>query len=200
MKTIYQAKGMKTKLLCIIGLIILFQNCTKDPSCGDQSKIENSYNISADDKSKIPFKGNDTLTYISDAGDTAILIGNGKRAYMDVISKNIGDLECSRYQVDNNETIIFEYLGNNLELNRIKYKITGNKERTLIEFNINILYANDYPYYFNSEKFYTDSILINGYYYSGLPKVDDVFYSLYNFNYGFLKIQFNGGKIWLLKI
>ena len=199
MKTNYQTLSMKLIFLLTL-FVILFQSCSKESDCNDQSDMINSYNISADDKSKIPFKGNDTLTYISDAGDTAILIGNGKRAYMDVISKNIGDLECSRYQVDNNETIIFEYLGNNLELNRIKYKITGNKERTLIEFNINILYANDYPYYFNSEKFYTDSILINGYYYSGLPKVDDVFYSLYNFNYGFLKIQFNGGKIWLLKI
>jgi hypothetical protein len=191
----------KTKLLIIIGLIMLFENCSKEPSCGDQSDIVNSYYISADDKSKIPFKGNDTLTYISDAGDTAILIGSGKREFIDKVRTVIsGNADCYKYNVDNNETIIFEYLGNNIELNKIKYKITGNKERTLIEFNINILYANDYPYYFNSEKFYTDSILINGYYYSGLPKVDDVFYSLYNFKYGFLKIQFNGGKIWLLKI
>ena len=135
----------KTKILSIIGLIMLFENCTKDANCGDQSKIENSYYILADDKSKIPFKGNDTLTYISDMGDTAILIGNGKRAYMDVISKNIGDLDCSRYQVDNNETIIFEYLGKNIELNKIEYKITGRNTRTLIEFTVNNKMGNDYP-------------------------------------------------------
>ena len=202
MKTIYQAVGMKLKLLSIIGLIMLFENCTKDPSCGNQSKIENSYNISADDKSKIPFKGNDTLSYISDAGDTAILIGNVKRAYMDVISKNIGDLECSRYQVDKKETIIFEYLGNNLELNKINYKIYGNKERTEIEFTINTYYGITYPYNLNTPVFYTDSTMINGNLYYGRPLGlnSSNYKAQYNFNYGFLKIQINGGKVWLLKI
>jgi len=200
MKIFYQTFSITTKLISIFLLIILAQSCTKDTNCGDQSKIENSYYISADDKSKIPFKGNDTLTYISDAGDTAILIGNGKRAYMDVISKNIGDLECSRYQVENNETVSFEYNGSNSELNKIKYKIWGNKDRTLIEYFVNDVYSNDYPYYFNSTKFYTDSILINGIFYSGIP-LDNVKYKgLYNYNFGFFKIEFNGGKVWLLKI
>jgi hypothetical protein len=190
-----------TKLLSIIGLIMLFENCAKEPSCSDQSDIVNSYYISADDKSKIPFKGNDTLTYISDAGDTAILFGSGKREFIDKVRTVIGgNADCYKYNVDNNEIIIFEYLGNNIELNRIKYKITGRSSRTLIEFTVNNKMGNDYPYYFNTPKFYNDSTLINGAFFSGLPKFDEEFYSIYNFNYGFLKIQFNGGKIWLLKI
>lgn len=189
-----------TKLISILILFILAQSCTKDANCGDQNKIENSYYISADDKSKIPFKGNDTLIYYSNEEDTAILIGNGKRAYMDVISKNIGDLECSRYQVDNNETISIEYTGDNIELNRIKYKIYGSKERTEIEFKFNAQYGIYYPYYFNSPKFYNDSTLISGVLYYGLPLDITNYKALYNYEYGFLKIQFNGGKVWLLKI
>ena len=180
---------------------MLFENCSKEPSCGDQSDIVNSYYISADDKSKIPFKGNDTLTYISDAGDTAILFGSGKREFIDQIRKNIsGNADCPRSTVDNNETISIEYTGDNKELNKIKYKIYGNKERTEIEFTFNAHYGIYYPYYFNTIKFYTDSILVNNVLYYGLPLNDINFNALYNYNYGFLKIQFNGGKIWLLKI
>jgi hypothetical protein len=190
------------KLIFLLTLfVILFQSCSKESDCNDQSDMINSYNISADDKSKIPFKGNDTLTYISDAGDTAILIGNGKRAYMDVISKNIGDLECSRYQVDNNETISIEYTGDNIELNRIKYKIYGNTEGTKIQFLINSYYGNTDPYYFNNTTTYTDSVRLGNKFYIGRPIVWlGINTLLYNFNNGFLKIQFNEGKIWLLKI
>ncbi len=191
----------KTKLLSIIGLIMLFENCTKDANCGDQSDIVNTYYISADDKSKIPFKGNDTLTYISDAGDTAILFGSGKREFIDQIRKDIsGNADCPRSTVDNNETISIEYTGDNIELNRIKYKIYGNKERTEIEFKFNAQYGIYYPYYFNSPKFYNDTTLINGVLYYGLPLDITNYKALYNYEYGFIKIQFNGGKIWLLKI
>lgn len=68
MKIFYQTFSNTTKLITILLLFILAQSCTKDANCGDQSDIVNSYYISADDKSKIPFKGKDTLTYIGDAG------------------------------------------------------------------------------------------------------------------------------------
>ncbi len=191
----------KTKLLCIIGLIMLFENCSKEPSCSDQSDIVNSNYISADDKSKIPFKGNDTLTYISDAGDTAILIGSGKREFIDKVRTVIGgNADCYKYNVDNNETIIFEYLGNNLELNKIKYRIYGNNERTIVDYYLNNYNGNRYPNNFNNLYYYTDSIFIKNSFIIGVPIKLSNLQTLYNFNYGFLKIQFNGGKIWLLKI
>ena len=192
----------KTKLLIIIGLIMLFENCTKDANCGDQSDIVNSYYISADDKSKIPFKGNDTLTYISDAGDTAILFGSGKKEFIDQIRKNIsGNADCPRSTVDNNETISIEYNGSNNELNKLGFKIYGNTENTKIQFLINSFYGNTDPYYFNNTTTYSDSVRIGNKFYIGKPIVWlGINTLLYNFNNGFLKIQLNGGKIWLLKI
>ena len=191
----------KTKLLCIIGLIMLFENCTKDPSCSDQSDIVNSYYISADDKSKIPFKGNDTLTYISDAGDTAILIGSGKREFIDKVRTVIGgNADCYKYNVDNNETISIDYTGNNIEINNIKYTIIGRSSKTLIEYKLNSYMGNKYPNNFNNINLYVDSVNITNTFYKGIPINSINFNTLYNFNYGFLKIQFNGGKIWLLKI
>ncbi len=189
MKIFYQTFSNTNKLISILLLIILAQSCTKDANCNGQSDIVNSYYISADDKSKIPFKGNDTLTYISDGGDTAILIGNGKRAYMDVISKNIGDLECSRYQVDNNETVSFEYNGSNSELNKLGFKIYGNNESTKIQFLINSFYGNTDPYYINNTTTYTNSVRIGNKFYIGKPIVWlGINTLLYNFNNGFLKI------------
>ncbi|MFA9213989.1 MAG: hypothetical protein ACEQSR_09115 [Candidatus Methylacidiphilales bacterium] len=179
---------------------MLTQSCSKDTSCGNTNDIVNDYNISDDDKSKIPLKGNDTLIYISNAGDTAVLVGTGKRAFIDQVRKNNNNVDCPIYTVDNNETISIEYNGNNPELYKVIYKIYGNKERTLIEYFVNNIYSNDYPYYFNSVKFYTDSTQIYGAYYFGTP-LDNINYkALYNYNYGFLKIQLNGGKIWILKM
>ncbi len=193
---------MKLKLLSIITIIMLTQSCSKDTSCGNTNDIVNNYNISADDKSKIPFKGNDTLIYISDAGDTATLIGTGRKVYIDQVRKNIsGNADCLRYTVDNNETISFECTGDNTELNKLKYKIYGNTEITKIQFLINSYYGNTDPYYFNNTNTYTDSVSIGNKFYIGRPIVWlGVNTLLYNFKYGFLKIQLNGGKIWLLKI
>lgn len=195
---------MKTiKLLSILVITALVQSCTKETNCGDSSDIVNNYNISADDKSKIPFKGNDTLVYISDAGDTATLIGTGKKVYIDQVRKDIsGNADCPKYTVDNNETISIEYNGNNPELYKVMYKIYGNTEKTEIEFTINNLYGITYPYNFNTPVFYTDSVSIGNKFYIGRPLgINSPNYkALYNFNYGFLKIQLNGGKIWLLRI
>ena len=179
---------------------MLCQSCKKDNNCGDTSDVVNNYFISADDKAKIPFKGNDTLVYISDAGDTATLIGEGKNTRTEQKITNISGSDCAKNQIDKKETISIEYNGNNNELNKILYKISGNNERTLIEYMVNTVYSNDYPYYFNSDKFYKDSTLIKSIFYSGVI-LDNINYkALYNFNYGFLKIEFKGGKIWFLKI
>jgi len=182
---------------------MLIQSCAKDISCGDTNDIVNNYNISADDKSKIPFKGNDTLIYISDAGDTAFLVGTGKKAFIDQVRKNIsGNADCPKYSVDNKETISIEYNGDNTELNKLKYKIYGNSEKTEIEFTINNLYGITYPYNFNTPVFYTDSVSIGNKFYIGRPLGlnSPNYKALYNYNYGFLKIQLSGGKTWLLKI
>ncbi len=194
---------MKTiKLLSILVITALVQSCTKETNCGDSSDIVNNYNISADDKSKIPFKGNDTLVYISDTGDTAALIGTGKKVYIDQVRKDIsGNADCPKYTVDNNQTISIEYNGNNPELYKVMYKIYDNSERTKIQFLINSYYGNTDPYYFNNTTTYTDSVSMGNKFYIGRTIVWlGVNSLLYNYNYGFLKIQLNGGKIWLLRI
>lgn len=180
---------------------MLTQSCFKDASCGDTNDIVNNYNISADDKSKIPFKGNDTLIYISDAGDTATLIGTGKKIFINQVRKNIsGNADCPKYTEDNNETISIECNGDNTELNKLKYKIYGNTERTKIELTANVYIGIDYPYYLNTPVLYTDSVNIGNELYKGTPIIWSGNNALYNYNYGFLKIQLNGGKIWLLKM
>ncbi len=192
----------KTKLLCIIGLIMLFENCSKEPSCSDQSDIVNSNYISADDKSKIPFKGNDTLTYISDAGDTAILIGSGKREFIDKVRTVIGgNADCYKYNVDNKEAIIIEYNGSNSELNTIGYALIAAKDKTRLNYTINNYTGSLTPYYFNEVTFYTSNVVINNKNFTGrqINLLDSV-NLIYNRDFGFLKFVFNGGKIWLLKI
>jgi hypothetical protein len=202
MKIFYQTFSITNKLISILLLFLLAQSCTKDANCGDQSDIVNSYYISADDKSKIPFKGNDTLTYISDAGDTALLFGSGKREFIDQIRKNIsGNADCPRSTVDNNETISIEYNGNNNELNNVKYKIVASQDKTRLIYTINNYMGSLTPYYFNEVSFYTSDVMINNKNYKGrqINLLDSV-NLIYNKDFSFLKIEFIGGKIWLLKI
>ncbi len=191
------------KVLFVLMAFGLLLSCSKDTGCGNANDIVNNYNISADDKSKIPFKGNDTLVYISDVGDTAVLVGTGKIVFIDQVRKDIsGNADCPKYSVDNNETISIEYTGDNNELNKLKYKIYGNMEKTEIEFTFNNFYGITYPYNFNTPVFYTDSVSIGNQFYIGRPLGlnSPNYKALYNYNYGFLKIQISGSKTWLLKI
>lgn len=181
---------------------MLTQSCSKDTSCGDINEIVNNYNISADDKSKIPFKGNDTLIYISDAGDTATLIGTGKKVYIDQVRKDIsGNADCPKYTEDNNETISIEYNGNNPELYKVIYKIVASQDKTRLIYAINNYMGSLTPYYFNEITFYSSDVMINNKNYKGrqINLLDSV-NLIYNKDFGFLKIEFVGGKKWLLKM
>lgn len=195
---------MKTKLLyiSIISLLFIIQACKRtEPDCGDLSDVITNYNISDADKAKIPYTGTDTLVFISDANDTATLIGQGKNSYYETIKTNISGGDCPRTKVDKNETIDIEYSGNNNDLHTIKYNIHNSKDKTSIEYYINNIYGQDYPYYLNTTSFYIDSVAIHGKYFRGTSIIlPDVLNAVYNYNYGFLKIQFIGGKTWYLKL
>ena len=76
MKILNQVKCMTKKLFSILLLVMLIQSCSKTDPCPKGQ--ENYYNLTDEEKSKIPYTGTDTLVFISDKSDTATLIGKGK--------------------------------------------------------------------------------------------------------------------------
>jgi hypothetical protein len=180
---------------------MFIQSCSKS-SCSDTSDVINNYNVSAEDKSNIPFKGNDTLVYISNQGDTAKLIGTESKEFIETTFTNVSStIDCPKYVYDKSETISFEYNGNNNELNRITYKIFMIKNETRIGYSIDNLLGSLNVYSLNQTSLYTSNVLVNNKNLFGVPKslMDSIDF-VYSKDYGFLKIQFKGGKTWLLNI
>jgi hypothetical protein len=201
MKKNHQAIDITLKLLSILLLFMLVQSCAKESNCGDQTTITNIYNIADSNKAKIPYTGNDTLIFISNQGDTAILIGIGRKASYITSKKSIGSADCPRELIEKFEKIYFEFNTNNINFNIFNCKIYNFSiyKSTMIDMQpdkIEVSINNEISYVsadlLNSSNF-KDSVLINGKYYKGtyLNGSNNI---LYNLKYGILKIKFSNGK------
>jgi hypothetical protein len=191
---------------------LLSISCCKpddDPCKGTPSQTY-TYNISDLNKQKIPFSssGNETLVFVdsSDLIDTAKLIGQGKVVYFDTYSKYSNDNpDCGNQDFMNFENIKFTFTGNNPDLNNIDYHIylrfagadyiPPNKPdgNDYLSITCNNQTAKNTFTYANRDANYTDSVNINGVYYSGAIIKEGI---LYSYHYGILRIQLNG-KTWL---
>ncbi len=194
-----------TKLLSILLLIILTQSCTKDPSCGDLSDINIYYNIADSNKAKIPYTGNDTLVFISDANDTATLIGQGKKTYYKQVVKGNGYNDCPRNTYYNYENIAIDFIGNDTTINLIQFIINSKdlfSEENFIRISINDNQYSDFStlQFIESNKIPDDSIFVKiSEYEYGYNMGNKII--LFNLKYGILKIKdFTKDKIWILKL
>lgn len=189
---------MSKTYLLIIRLIILlfvFQACKRDTHCGDQSDIIDFKYVTDENKGKIPYTGKDTLIFISDANDTATLIGQGQNTYFETVNQNLGTNDCQKKYIGKYENIELRFTGNNL-LSSIQIKYYTNEYEDQIfaaTATSNNLFLNTNECslkYNNDENNYTDSILINNKYYRGINN-RGVFY---NAKDGILRIKFINGK------
>jgi hypothetical protein len=194
---------MKTKLLyiTIISLLFIIQACKRtEPDCGDLSDVITNYNISDADKAKIPYTGTDTLVFISDAGDTSILIGQGRNSSYETKKYNISGGDCPKNGISNYQNININFISNSTFFSTLNYRIakTDFAPQTLTGFEIkcNETYrvggsVENVFYYLPIE----DSISINNKFVSG-GYIDDEKTLLYNTTIGILKIKFSN-KIWI---
>ncbi len=137
-------------LTSLLLFVMLSQSCSKTDPCPKGQ--ENYYNLTDEEKSKIPYTGTDTLVFISDKGDTATLIGQGKsQSYKRTTSGGSPDCGAGSYVYENYERIDYNYLANNPILNRIdfslqRYDDNGSFDCMLngfYKFNFRILEASD---------------------------------------------------------
>jgi hypothetical protein len=189
---------------CVIGMLVL-QNCgPKGDGCEEHEPVNMYYNISADDKSKIPFTGTDTLVYISTDGDTAVLYGQGKSAFTEKVAQKWDpDPGCSTYDYNFFENIEFVYKGNHPDLNFIHVDINASvyaPKKTNADITIGVVSYSTYLGSLNYIPDYKDTVLINSFLYHGWKIVGTLnIPCVYNYQHGFLKI-ITVNKIWLKRI
>lgn len=169
--------------------------------------IINNYNISDSNKAKIPYIGTDTLIFVSNTGDTATLIGQGKDDYYEKDTKLAKGGDCPLYEVNNYEYIEVNYVGNEL-IKSLKYLVFKNdfdpKNLTglsiKINNQINVVIGNTIGISFEYVTDYLpvqDSILIGNMISKG-GYIDNNYKILYNKQYGILKFKDTNNKTWVL--
>ncbi len=193
---------IKLLFISIFSLLFILQACKRDNPCEgmDPSDKVYNYNIPDSNKTKIPYTGDDTLIFVSNTGDTATLIGQGKDDYFESTRKlTNGGGDCPKYAVSNYENVDLFYEGNN-SINILKYKVYLSEDVVggLTGFNISI---NDkisslYNFEYSSNLLYPeDSILYKNKYATG--KYLNLNKSiLYNKNVGILKFTIYN-KTWI---
>ena len=196
------------KILSLILIIfissIFFQNCRRKDECPPVVPFVKNYEIPDGDIANIPYKGYDTLTYISDAGDTAMLYGHGrKKSVYWAVKETVNAEHC---KVDNSYyyyKVETELTGSDTALSRIKYEIYVRKEfptEIQMSYYINLIPDGYTPDFINNQSKYKDSIQINGKFYTGRRlNIENTLNYLYNNKYGFLQIKFESGKTWTMK-
>jgi hypothetical protein len=209
-----KAKFMKTQAIHIVAIILLAgsmlfscKNEKQDPCEGVAPSEIHHYQIKDEYKSKIPYSGTDTLTFISNAGDTAKLVGLGKATYEDLDSKTISHTsECGNSISSYNETIFIRFSGTSPDLKNIEYAVYVEGQNPPITYTLELVVDGRRTFHgadvANNEAQYSETVTIKGVNYTaaklyGLTSGDTSTLVFYNFNYGIIKIKTVNGKSWL---
>jgi len=206
MKIFYQTFSITTKLISILLLNILAQSCSKESPCNNYTSQTFSYKLSENNKNQIPFKGSDTLRYISNIGDTAILIGQGKNNY--ILNSKIRvstNPDCPEYDNYSNEFVDIKYKGTNPNLFEIfvRYDNQNNWGDEYTNVYLNKLNANYKAYsdYYNDTVRYNQIVNISNKKIFGIiipgDNNKDPFF-IYNKYYGILQITLDSNTVYTL--
>ncbi|MDP3929199.1 MAG: hypothetical protein Q8R57_09265 [Bacteroidota bacterium] len=199
---------MKHKILLIFLLFTsTFFSCRKDDDTPCDNK-DYHYNLSEEDKSKVPYTGYDTLVFISNTNDTAVCIGQGKKQYyLRTVIPNYTINNCSIPSTDNYEAYNYKFSSNNskfnIEMNQYRKDEYGSESIYFYFNNIFFILYSTRVGNPNSNNF-IDSILIQNNWYKSVSLTSKYFNPLYdklfyNQEFGILKIQNSDStEIWEL--
>jgi len=197
---------MNTKLIYVtaINLFLIYACKRGDPCEGmDLSPINITYNVADSNKAKIPYTGNDTLIFVSDAKDTAVLIGQGKKPSYISVNNRTGSVDCPKYNNYNYENIDYIFKDTNFIFSNFRFTISrydlSYMPTTSIMLTVN---NNEVSHtsivYLSSLVNVDDSIALNGKYVNGMYwEFNSNKTTLFSFKYGLLKFQYNN-RDWIL--
>ncbi len=103
---------------------VILQSCRKDYDlCEGEPDIEIKYRevVGADAMKLYPYKGNETLTFISNKGDTATLVGKGQLFKYPRLRYSANN-DCTDFY-DEHEILFTEFVGNNSNFNHLRLEV-----------------------------------------------------------------------------
>lgn len=189
------------KLIYLSTLFLTIYSCSKP--CPDYQSKTYNYFLRDSTKAQIPFNGYDTLTYISNMGDTALLIGKWKINSIDTKKINrSGSPDCPQIDIYNYEIVNVIYLGSNPYLHTIFYSLTvdnWNDEQTIFNINYEPEFKTSSSFFNNTLSYITPinigSQIING---RTVDRKDGTASFVYNKTYGILQIKMNDSLTYTL--
>lgn len=176
-----------------------------DPCDPNQIPINETYYLSQEDIDKIPFNKHelDTLVYVSNNNDTAILVRQPvEKSFWNASTNRNADPACQLWDSWKHETIAYNYKGSHYLLNNINFKVSthdgwrGERNDGLYAY-FKIANKNEYKTYFGAitdQNSYIDSVSINNKIFYGFILTligDNKTPILYNNQQGLLKITLN---------
>lgn len=179
--------------------ILVFNTCQKNDPCKglDLSTDTVTYNLSNMNKANV-YKGNDTLVFISNAGDTAILYGQNKKDYYVSNLSQPSSADCPKYAYYQYENFDLIFSGNNTQLYKIEYHgYVSTVPQEVTDISVNNYTSGYSATYFRNTLNYFTQINIKGINYNCLLS-DYPPYTYYNQQYGILRIDSINGKNWTL--
>jgi len=194
---------MKTFFTISLAIIIIgITSCSKqnESPCNDYVSKIFEKNLSDSTKLNIPFTGTDTLIYISNYNDTAILYGKGLEHYVATASALVNnDPACPQRDYYDIETLDYEFNGDNPNLNFLFLRVNYPQILETDEF-ITTYILNEYNRTratfgrYSKPIYYTSPVTIKGktyygiYFYNDFDRLPAL---VYNKNYGFLQFIMN---------
>lgn len=185
-------------LLVIIYLLFIF-SCKRESPCSNYTSKSYKFLLADSTKAQIPYNGNETLMFISNQGDTAVLIGQGKNNYILKNSINVGTSpDCPQYDNYSYEYVDLDYKANNENLFHVFYRLSINKY-SQNEVTVYLNNVSEYTAYlglYNDTIGYNKSIKdIKGY---DFDRNDGKPAFVYNKSVGILQIKIDSSLIYTL--
>ena len=188
---------MKTKTNSILffaflcSSALLFNSCTRrESNCGWENTTNVNQNLS--DFNKVSYyTGHDTLVFISNAGDTATLYGQGKQTYFDLTNSGISNADCGStpQYTYHNENLDLVFSGSDNDLYKIEYHgyfdLAGQETNLTVDTETG-------SWGITPEKITIKGIEYDCVYSSLVP------HTYYSFQFGILRIDSINGKNWTL--
>lgn len=196
-------------VLLFFATLSMVTSCSRDPGCGDLSDKNIYYNIADSDKAKIPYNSNDTIVFVSNINDTAVLIAQGKLTNFKKTSNSIGTADCPKYEIGNFETIsiLMNEKKSRPDFFNLRYSIYRDIEiepfSTRISFTLNnkAISSGNSSKIINMQNFYIDTLNANNKLYYGInihgDGLDSLYQIFFNYNYGILRIIFPSNQTWI---
>ena len=198
---------MKTRIeillsVTIINTVLLVSACTKDANCGQQQST--TYNISSDEKAKIPYTGKDTLTFVRmTTGDTFTFYGTG---WQSGNNTDYTAADCPQKELFETRQVTFQSLSFSKPINLNQYVNNVNHSTYLdIYFQTTTFETSQLGNIYDAD---SGSVVVQGKTYRNIhffsndnsmvsPKPRN-YGCLYTWNDGIIKMFFTTGETWEL--